>query len=121
MRHRGVSQADLARTLGWHTSNLSRILSGKRTLSIAALNTVASALECTPGDLLRPVGTDIPPPPSGDALKPLRSPNFELRLHAILTMLGLRIEELLEFLTTGNYESLPAPIARRLRKILESR
>jgi DNA-binding Xre family transcriptional regulator len=117
MRARGVTQAELARTLGWHTSNLSRIVAGKRPLTSAALRPIAAALECSPGDLLHVIGAPISERDRAIATEP--PPGFDRRLQAVLSLLGLEtIEQLAEFMTTGNYDSWPQPIARRLRKIL---
>lgn len=118
MRQRGVSQAELARALGWHTSNLSRILAGKRELSRGALRPVANALQCEPANMVEPIGAPIPP---RSAVEPAVPPDFGRRIGAILTMLGLdRVEPLLEFLATGDYSSMPPPVARRLRNILDA-
>jgi DNA-binding Xre family transcriptional regulator len=120
MQHRGLRQADLARSIGWTTSNLSRIVQGKRELPRYARSLFATVLECSPADLLQSLDTPVPERRTGGDIKAASLPGFEQRLNAVLTMMGLeRIEALLEFLTTGSYASMPAPVARRLRNILE--
>lgn len=117
---RGWMQKELAARGGWHTSNLSRILSGKTALSDINRRTLARLFQCSEGALLEPVGSPVPPPnaveiaPAGATV-----PGFYIRLHAILRLLGIqRVEDLLLFLLAGDFTALPPKQAKRLRDVL---
>jgi len=70
-RARGWTQAQLARVCGLTPSTLGEIEQARINLTLAALKTLATGLECRPADLLIPV--HVPTPPEGPRAPGLNS------------------------------------------------
>lgn len=56
----GLSQPELADRLGVTPETISRMESGKITLSVERIREFAEILQCEPSDLLRPIPTEEP-------------------------------------------------------------
>ena len=56
---RALTQAEVAQRLGVHTSNVSRIMSGKDGLSPGRRRLLAHIFGCSEADFLSPVGSSI--------------------------------------------------------------
>jgi len=120
MLARGLTQKEVSDRLGWHTSNTSRIVSGKTMLSAVTRQMLARLFQCAEGDLLLPVGSAIPQrsavrtPVSGQTVN-----EFNARLKALLTVLNIRrVEDLMLFLVAGDFTAMPPKLARQLSREL---
>jgi transcriptional regulator with XRE-family HTH domain len=117
---RGMNQTEVARAIGSHTSDVSRIVSGRRSLSASNRRTLARLFRCSEAAFLEPVGAPVPEP-----IVPKRKaeelPSLRQRVYAVVEVLGPeRIEGFLRFLATGSYLDLPADTVARLREALET-
>jgi transcriptional regulator with XRE-family HTH domain len=118
MLARGMTQSDVARRMGMHTSNLSRIMQGKLALSPVNRRAFAEVMNCPEAAFLDRVGAPVPAPAvDAEAEQP---PDFNRRLQTVVAAFGAeRVEGFLRFLAFGDYAGLPPDIVRRLRAILE--
>jgi transcriptional regulator with XRE-family HTH domain len=119
MLARGMNQAEVARRMGAHTSNLSRIMQGKLTLTPVNRRALTEILNCPEAAFLDPVGAPVPMPTVDDAKTVEKPPDLDRRLQVVVTAFGAdRVEALLRFLATGDYAGLPPDVVRRFRDIL---
>src|SRR5664279_4893192 len=92
MRARGLTQVVLTERVGWHTSNLSRLMSGRISLTQANAEAMAEALECRVSHLYEQIGEPVPPRISkrADRKPPIngQAAGFAIRLQALATALG---------------------------------
>src|SRR5271169_912657 len=91
LRERMISQTELGRAIGFDSSNMSRLVAGKRPISRAALLPIATALGCEPEVLRAPIGAPVPPWVDLAAVEP--PPDFTRRLKAIMSILGIESME----------------------------
>lgn len=121
MLGRGLNQVEIRERSGWHSSNVSRIIAGKTPLTPASQRMLARIFACTEAELHQPIGSPIPAPrPDQLDAAPLRNPEFDRRLRALLLLVGVQaVDDLLRYLMAGDYSGLPPPVARRLRAAVE--
>lgn len=119
MLARGMSQSGVARRMGVHTSNLSRIMQGKLSLSPVNRRALAEILNCPESAFLDPVGAPVPMPIIDSAAVD-KPPDFNRRLQVMVEAFGAdRVEGFLRFLASGDYAGLPPDVVRRFRDILD--
>jgi transcriptional regulator with XRE-family HTH domain len=116
---RGMAQTEVAREIGSHTSDVSRIMSGRRALSASNRRTLARLFRCTEAVFLEPIDAPIPEPLMTRS-KADQLPSLRERVYAVVEVLGPeRIEAFLRFLASGSYKDLPADVVVRLREALK--